>query len=67
MVMGNLTKRDSGWYWVKQSGYWAVMLWNPEDEEWLVSGSEFPSFTDHDMDEINENQIVMGDSNSREF
>ncbi|MEC6833007.1 hypothetical protein VXS06_14665 [Photobacterium toruni] len=56
--MGNLTKRESGWYWVKHSEWWAVMLWDSEDEIWLVSGIEYPTLTDYDMQEIDERQIT---------
>lgn len=56
-------KRESGWYWVRQTEWWAVMLWDSEDEEWLASGSEYPSYYDYDMQEINENQIVMNSHN----
>lgn len=49
--------RKSGWYWVKQAEWWAVMLWDSEDKQWFASGCEYPSFTDHDMEEINENMI----------
>lgn len=55
-------KREGGWYWVKLLDFadWSVMLWNDEDLTWLASGSEYPTYRDCDMREINERQIVQG-------
>lgn len=56
--------REDGWYWVKQSitpndTAWSIMYYS--DEEWIVSGCEWVTYTDSDLLEIEPTRLKSPD------
>lgn len=56
--------RPTGYYWVRVFNSWYIALWQEPIREWAISGFHM-EFTDHDLQEIDEREIVRPEAGKR--
>jgi hypothetical protein len=49
--------RKEGYYWVKYSSEWEIGYWRESTSEWRIFNRKH-YFEDHELDAINETQIL---------